>query len=98
MNLEHEAEELVFVTLDDGTTISPTKTALWYTLLEAKYDGFMEAMAVFRGMSVYYENIAYAAEFEQRMLRKRNEMILELTRLKDEMEKVCDEASGLPRV
>lgn len=92
MNLEHEAEELVFVTLDDGTTISPTKTALWYTLLEAKYDGFMEAIAVFRGVGVYYENLAYAAEFEQRLLRKRNEMVIELQRLKTEMERKRDES------
>jgi hypothetical protein len=93
MNLEHEAEELVTVALDEGGWLSPTKLALWYTLQEAKLDGFIEALTVFRGMPVYHENIAYAAEFEQRLLRRLNDITTELKRLKMAMERKGDEPS-----
>lgn len=92
MNLEHEAEELVTVNLEGGGWLSPTKITIWVTLCEAKMDGFLEAMNIVRAMPVYSENIAYAVEAEQRLLRQFYEMKTQLDYLKKQMENKVNES------
>ena len=85
MNLEHEAEELLTVDLEEGGWLSPTKITIWCTLHESKMDGFMNALSIFRSMPVYNENIAFAAELEQRLLRQLNDLNVERIRLRNKI-------------